>query len=1148
MSAQGISSIAVGLGSQIQRNADAEKMNIADGFYVNVQGATSIAVGTANIISAGTATYDGVASSVIGQANYTNNSNASLIYGAGNSVTNSYREVELTSKELGLLQEAVLKYQAAVANKKTDEMEAASDTIRSILAESVSKGSGGQVLAVGGSNTADYALSSQLIGVHNSVYGGSATGQQSEYVLIDGYNNTIGKQEVTDNDGTTAGAGVKNTTVIGSNNKVGGGANNNIIIGDNQTIAASKANNIILGSLASVSNTGIFSENSVVIGHNATLNSSGANDSNYSVVIGSGASVGGQIVTDPQDNHTPIDGNAVTSTEYSSNGSYNAVAIGSKAQAHGEGSSSIGAMSLSNGTSSTAVGNGSIAENTYSLAVGAAATARGLDTTAIGYAALASDTAAIAMGTTAKAKAHSAIAIGNNASATAVTSSAIGYSANASGKSSIAIGREVSAAGDKSTVIGYKASVTSYDDEGPENANGIAIGMEAHVAGDGNAIGKYTFADSTGLVMGYGYGTVTEGAASYFGSDEKTRKEAKLSAIATNSGVALGELTYSVNKSVAAGTNAQAVNSAVAVGENAMAYGGGIAIGQSASAYASENNSIVDSTDSIAIGAGSAAKAKYATALGPWAKSYAVDGVAIGRDAEVVSDATYGVAIGYNAKTNVSDGVALGYSSTVADDDAYKAGYVGYDPLTRTKSNNTDSTWVSSLAAVSVGNSGSTRQIKNVAAGYDDTDAVNVAQLKASQVYFQAGDNITISAKEAENGGTLYTITSTGPTVSSGDSVVSVTPSPSGSSGNTDTSDGSGNTESAAEIAAIGTDSVGNVTNSTITAETNFQGDSPNDVVTLGGTDNKLDTLQITGSDGNITVTKGTSESENTGVLELALSDNLNVTNIIASESITAETVNATDVTVKNKLTAETVKATTVEATTVNATDVNATTVNATTFVAGNTTVNNDGLTISGGPSVTNNGIDAGGMKITNVAAGTADTDAVNYAQLKEVQGGVAENSRQINKLDKNIKRVGAHAAALSALHPIEYDEDHLVSLSAGVGGYHGHTALAVGMFVRPTENLLFSFQGSIASGDDVMGALGVSYRFGDDDSKKYISKADMVTRVNALTTENKDLSAQLTSANMKLESDAAKLQKVTQENAELRAEIEKIKAALKLK
>ena len=211
---------------------------------------------------------------------------------------------------------------------------------------------------------------------------------------------------------------------------------------------------------------------------------------------------------------------------------------------------------------------------------------------------------------------------------------------------------------------------------------------------------------------------------------------------------------------------------------------------------------------------------------------------------------------------------------------------------------------------------------------------------------------------------------------------------------------------------------------------------------------------------------------------------------------------------------------------------------------------------------LTADGITAGGKKITNVAAGditSADsTDAVNGGQLFATNQQVDANAGQIKslwkksgELNKKINRTGANAAALAALHPLDYDEDHKVSASVGIGQYHGNGALAVGVFIRPTENLMLNLGGSFASEDKMFNA-GLSYRFGDDGSAKYISKADMVTKVNTLSAENQDLAAKLTASDTKLESATAKLStatakidQVTAENQALRSEIEKIKAQM---
>ena len=149
------------------------------------------------------------------------------------------------------------------------------------------------------------------------------------------------------------------------------------------------------------------------------------------------------------------------------------------------------------------------------------------------------------------------------------------------------------------------------------------------------------------------------------------------------------------------------------------------------------------------------------------------------------------------------------------------------------------------------------------------------------------------------------------------------------------------------------------------------------------------------------------------------------------------------------------------------------------TFKAGNTTMNNDGIKIEDGPSMTKDGVDAGGKPITNVAKGEADTDAVNVAQMREY---AANNNQAMNDLGNQISNVDnrarkgiAGAAALAALHPMDFDPDDKLTFAAGMGHYRGETAAALGMFYRPDEKVMFSLGGTVGNGENMVNA-GVSF------------------------------------------------------------------------
>ena len=160
----------------------------------------------------------------------------------------------------------------------------------------------------------------------------------------------------------------------------------------------------------------------------------------------------------------------------------------------------------------------------------------------------------------------------------------------------------------------------------------------------------------------------------------------------------------------------------------------------------------------------------------------------------------------------------------------------------------------------------------------------------------------------------------------------------------------------------------------------------------------------------------------------------------------------------------------------------------------GNTVMNNSGLTIKNGPSITETGIDAGNKKITNVAAGTADTDAVNVSQLKQIGGN-------IKNIDSRVNRVGAGAAALAALHPLDFDPDDKWDIAAGYGNYKDAHAASIGAFYRPNEDTLFSVGGSFGGGENMLNA-GVSLKLGQGN---HVS----TSRV-AMAKELKDLRAEL--------------------------------------
>lgn len=420
------------------------------------------------------------------------------------------------------------------------------------------------------------------------------------------------------------------------------------------------------------------------------------------------------------------------------------------------------------------------------------------------------------------------------------------------------------------------------------------------------------------------------------------------------------------------------------------------------------------------------------------------------------------VAIGAESNVTVEGGVALGADSIAST----AAGIAGYDLSTGTTSTDTSATWKATAAAVSVGNAANnvTRQITGVAAGAADTDAVNVAQLKkaaaaATTTVATTDSNLTVAETETPSGSHNYQV------------------------GLNKSLTGMESAEFGADAAKT-TISAGGVTivkdSTTVSLKSNGLDNGGQTIKNVAAGENDTDAVNL--SQLNNSVTK----------VESASQDYIDITT--RKENASTNT-------------------------------------GATIYSVGLSHSAQSGIDYSNtylGP----NGIDAKGKKITGVAAGSVSansTDAVNGSQLYQTNQAVQQNSDDISKLynrsaelNRKIHRAGAHAAALAALHPLDFDENHRVSASLGLGQYHSSGAAALGIFVRPTENFMVSLGGSIASGSDVMGNLGVHYRFGGDSVR--VNKTELTQQVSTLTAENRDLSAKLASSNSKLEAATSKI------------------------
>ena len=423
------------------------------------------------------------------------------------------------------------------------------------------------------------------------------------------------------------------------------------------------------------------------------------------------------------------------------------------------------------------------------------------------------------------------------------------------------------------------------------------------------------------------------------------------------------------------------------------------------------NNTITNASNSIVMGNDRTVTADNTIAIG---------GLSSSETRSVANTTT----IGYDAKASVEGGVALGYKSNATVD----KGAAGYDISTKAASTDTSSTWKATAAAVSVGDVANdvTRQITSVAAGTNDTDAVNVAQLKKVETKIStveadakkhttvvAGDNTTVTASTNANGGAEYKV-------------------------------------------AVNKDLVE-------MSSANF-GKATDDVRARID----KDSARFFNGSENIGITPKGVQIENTDTLEQAKFDKYGM---YASE--------------------------------------------------GDKTV-----------YYTTTGISAGDQIINNVKAGVADTDAVNVSQLKRVQDQIAASTSvttvtagdhikvtptvngnthdykvsladdiadqitnnttnitkntndiknikgDLSKMDKRVNKSVAGAAALAALHPLDFDPDAKWDFAAGYGHYRSGDAAAIGAFYRPNEDVQLSVGSTVGSDETVFNA-GLSVKVG---------------------------------------------------------------------
>ena len=172
--------------------------------------------------------------------------------------------------------------------------------------------------------------------------------------------------------------------------------------------------------------------------------------------------------------------------------------------------------------------------------------------------------------------------------------------------------------------------------------------------------------------------------------------------------------------------------------------------------------------------------------------------------------------------------------------------------------------------------------------------------------------------------------------------------------------------------------------------------------------------------------------------------------------------------------------------------------------------------------------------QITGVAAGTEDTDAVNVVQLKKLASNVNEQmtgldtrittntekitantenitvlNGRVDQLDTRVDRIGAGAAALAGLHPLDYDPENKWDFAASYGNYNGANAVAIGAFYRPTANRMFSVGGSFGGGENMLN-VGFSMKVGSGNEYTELSRSEMAQKLDAQDEEIRNMKAEM--------------------------------------
>ncbi|WP_288297138.1 YadA-like family protein [uncultured Pyramidobacter sp.] len=506
----------------------------------------------------------------------------------------------------------------------------------------------------------------------------------------------------------------------------------------------------------------------------------------------------------------------------------------------------------------------------------------------------------------------------------------------------------------------------------------------------------------------------------------------------------------------------------VAVGLTNTVNGGSVVVGTSSVSNSlgtsvGHGNTIIGMGDGggqrgVAVGSNLTVKGEEAVAIGTEAKANADWTIAVGSKADAQN--AMSMALGYDSQASVKYGVALGAWS-VADT---SSGESGYDPSTGKKSINADKAWQSKLGALSIGDktNGLTRQITNVAAGFEDTDAVNVAQLRA--------------AVSAAGGAATYKFTLSDSTTSPAHTVTlgqSVTPDIKfvGANGITATVAGG--------VVTIGLDP-----DAAQGGKWNLQtnGDVPAAV-------GKNDTVQFKNGK-NVAIARADKD------VTIGVVDAPNF-----AGKVTAKGFDATGHKIVNVAKGD-VTQTSTDA--VNGSQLWGVSSSVATHFGGGSTINADGTV-----SAPTYNIRGGTYHNVGDALSAVDT------QINNIYNNFGNVYNQMGSLRRDIKNVGALGSALSALKPMQYDPVEPSQIMAGFGAYKGEYALALGWAHYLKEDFMVHAGVSVTHHGESMANAGLTWKIGRKEDKDQIPeryRKGPISSVYVMQKENAELQAEVAS------------------------------------